>query len=391
VLIFLITLFGATINLQTSDGYVLKQYLYWHYIGISFDQWLFELKEILLFSPEYGTKGDVFSHVMSYLVGHVLRMPEQYFLFVSFVYAYFFVSAMDKLLRWDRQRKFSMLFWVILINFIAYRFIDNMQTVRTWTGLWVLFYGAVGYYQERKKKYLAVMLMAPLFHVAYFLIALPAYVVVFLRRIGTGPSFLIVLYSLSFFVNIDQTEVIQQLETTELGAQKVKGYYYENEAESSLLKTDESSNLYTRYGKFWSLPNAPHFLAWAIILGGLFSKRKMTELEIGLFSTGILMAILANLIDFIPTFSIRTMANAGIYITATSMLLVLRYETGLLFWPVRARALICLSLLTFVPYIIYTLANMLQFTSVFMIIMPIAGLFPDFNLSLREFIRVFFF
>lgn len=389
ILILAITLFGSTIILSTSDGYMLQQQVYTHYVGLSFSQWLFELKQMLLFNPEPGTKGDVFFHVLSYLVGQVLAVPNFYFFFISLLYAYIYTNILSKILIWDKSGSKSILFWGVIVTFVGYQFIDNLQYIRTPLGMWVLFSGVYGYHQTDKVKYLFLMMAAPLFHVAYFLMALPAYAVVFIKR--STPKMFILGYLLSFTLALNPSGIINQLETTELGKSKVAGYYQENPQEYQNSDNDKSANFYRVYGRNWALPNAPHILIFAIVLMGLYSKAKMTKLEIGLFSTGILMATMANLGDFVPAFYNRTMANSGNYILATLVTLLLRgelFRTKAVLWR---KSLLWISLLAFSPYLIYVLANMLQFTSIFMIVMPIAGLFEGLNMSLREFIGFFLF
>jgi hypothetical protein len=378
-------LFGATIVLKNSDGAVFIQMVYDHYIDLSFSQWWYELGRMLVFELVPGTKGDVFVHILSYITGSLLGFPELYFFLVSFIYAVFHIKSLSRILVWEKAPP-SWLFWALIIVFISYRSIDNLQTVRTWTGLWVLFYGTFRYHQTHKPIYLLLMLSAPAFHFAYLLMALPAYVVIFIRRLT--PKVFILIYFASFFVTIDPTEILQFLKTTELGERKVNGYYDES-GEGHIVAAD--TNWYYAYGKYWSLQRAPNFLAVSIIIFGLYSRNSMRPLEIGLFSTGLLMASLANIGDFIPSFYSRTSVNAGIYITATTVLLLIRGELlrakgyALL---IRKLAL-WISIGAFIPYIVYVAANLIQFTSMFMLVLPFIGFFSDLNMSIRELIGFF--
>lgn len=386
VLILAIMLFGGTIILSNADGYVLMQHMYTHYQHIDFSQWLFELKETLLFSPEPGTKGDVYSHVLSYVVGNVLGIPGQYFIFVSFVYGFFYVKSLSRILRWDSSKSKSFLFWSIIIIFVTYRFIDSMQSVRTYTGAWLLFYGTLRYYQTKKLKYFFLMLMAPLFHVAFFIIALPAYLVVFIRWVN--PKIFVIIYVISFFANVNTNFVIQQLQTTDLGEGKVEGYYNENPEEYYVAVNDTNINFYKRYGKGWALRYGPHFWAIALIVMGLYSNARMNRLEIGLFTTGLLMAAMANVGDFIPVFSNRTMTNSGIFILATTALLLIRGELlrarGMTLFYRQSLLWICVVIMF--PYLLFVAANMLSYTSIFMMVVAPFGLINDLNMSLRELI-----
>jgi len=54
-------------------------------------------------------------------------------------------------------------------------------------------------------------------------------------------------------------------------------------------------------------------------------------------------------------------------------------------------ALIWFSFVLFIPHWFYTLSNMIQFTSVFMLGMPFLGwIFPNSNLSIRDFLGTLF-
>ena len=391
IFMLLSVLFGGTIFLATSDGYELKKLVFEHYVGLSFDQWLFEFGEIIRFSPEPGTKGDVFSHVSSYLIGHILGFPDQYFIFVSIVYSYFYVSAMEKILNRKNFTEKNVLFWFIVVLFVTYRFVDSMQTVRTWTGAWVLFNGVYGFYETKKLKYVFLMLLAPMFHFAYFGMAMPAYIALFVRRFD--PRIFILIYVASFFTSINPGGIVQQMEQTDLGESKVKGYYNEEERVSSEGLAKKSGNFYRKYGHGWALKESPHYLALALIIIGLYRRDRMNGLEIGLFTTGILMATTANFGNFISAFYNRTMINAGIYILATTVLLMMRdmLPTSKKHHGNRFKKIILwAACLTYVPYLIYTAANMISFSSASMLVFAPLGFFETYNLSIRQLIGILF-
>lgn len=391
-LILLVTLFGATMYIpEEADASRFQQNVYDHYLNLSFNQWSYELYKTLMFSPEPGTKGDVYIHILSYLAGAVLGLPGIFFTLVSFIFGYFYINGLYKVFRGEYKIKITFLFLFLSIIFIIFNGVDSLQTVRTWTGAWVLFNGVLGFHQTGKKKYLLLMLAAPLFHVAYFAMALPAYAVIFIKKLS--PKFFILAFFISFFITINPEGIIKQLQTTDIGADKVQGYYRPDDDASLDMMQQNNKNWYTTYGKGPSRYWGTNALAFCLILFGLFSKRKMTSLEIGLFSTGLLMITFANLMDFIDAVYNRTMVNAGVYILATVVLLLIRGEllkakgTQLFF----RKLMLWISVGIFIPQIVYTLANMLQFTSIFMVATPfMRWFFGEGNISLREFIRFFF-
>lgn len=391
VLIMAIALFGSTIVLNNADGYRLREVLYDHYVGLSLSDWFYELTQIVQFKTVDGLKGDIYSHFFSYLVGHIMGIPSQYFLFVSLIFAYFYISSMANVLQWDRTKSRSLLFWVLIVIFVSYRSIDTIQSVRTWTGAWVLFYGTYRYHLTQKTKYLWMMFTAPLFHVAYFIIALPAYAVIFVKWLS--PKVFLPLYVCTFLFTVNPQQIIGQLQTTELGASKVDGYYREEgDYDEDRVAAAENVNFYQRIGKGWSLPNAPHFTIGALMLFGMISSKRLTKLEMSLCSTGILMATMANLGSFVSVFYNRTMANAGIYVLAAMVSLMVREELfntrgiNLFFRKIVLWGVV----MVYVPYLIFVLANIIQFTSIFMVVGMPAGVFESFNISIRQLIDILF-
>ena len=387
VLILAITLFGATIILNTSDGFVLQQMIYDHYVGLTFKQWWFEFIQILKFSPETGTKGDVFSHVFSYVIGHLLGIPGQYFIFVSFIYAWFFVQSISKILRWESNVPRSSLFWGLIVVFVSYRFIDVLQSVRTYTGAWVLFYAVLRYHETAKSRFLILALSAPLFHFVYFIIVLPTLIGILLKRLS--PWAFIVVYGLSFFISVNSANLLRQAEQTDLGQSKVQDYYRDDPTTYFNPLEEKSARWYKRYGNGVVLYQAPHLLISVLIFLGFNTTDKFRGLESPLFKTGLLLASLANLGSFVPVFYNRTIVNAGIYITAVMVLLLAR---GALLHPssnTSRKIILWIVFFSFFPYIVYVIANMIQFTSVFMLMAPVLGLFEGVNFSIREFIEFF--
>jgi hypothetical protein len=256
--------------------------------------------------------------------------------------------------------------------------------VRTYTGAWVLFYGVYRYHLTKKVKYLWLMFCAPLIHVAYFLIALPAYGLIFVKRLSA--KLVIIIYFSSFLLSVNPTAIVQQLQSTELGARKVEGYYKEDPDQYREIPDYVGESFYKEYGKGWALKNSPHLVAIVIIIFGLFSPKRMTKIETSMFTTGMLIASMANIGSFIPVFYNRSMVNAGLYILATLAMLLIRGELlnakgyNLAFRKIS----LWFVFLAFVPYLFFVASNILQFTSIFMIAGTPAGFFEEFNMSVRE-------
>lgn len=385
-LIFFITIFGTVYQFpEEADAARHQQNVYNHYLNLPLARFAEELYHIIILSPLPGTKGDVYIHVLSYLLGGVFGLPQLFFPVVSFIFAYFYITALSKILLWNKDLKKPLIFIALIFILVIYRGIDNINTVRTWTGTWILFNGVFGYLQTKQKKYLFLMLLAPMVHAAYFVMALPAYAVIFIKRFP--PTFFVLIYAASFFITLNSSIVLDSLKSTDLGKDKVDSYYIEDNDPRLARREELKGNWYTALGKAKSLHWGSNALAITLILTGLFSREKMNKLELGLFSTGLMMAAFANFGDFISAFYNRTMINAGLYVLVVVVLLLIRGELfragGLLL--LGRKILLWGSIFLFIPHTVYTISSMLYFTSVYMVALPFIGwFFGDLNLSLRE-------
>jgi hypothetical protein len=391
-LIIFVTWFGATINLpESADSFRHQQMVENYYVDFTFSDFLDRSVRILNLSPAEDTNDDMYIHIISYISGGIIGVPRLFFAIVAFVFSYFYITALSKILVWDAEVKKTLLFYGIIVMFIIYRGIDNMQTVRTWTGAWILFNGVFGYHQTKKIKYLFLILLAPMVHSAFLLMALPAFIVIFVRWLP--PYFFIVFYIISFFISVSPTGILDQISESDLGKSKVDAYYREN-PDDYAIKDYSKVNWYAEYGKTKSLHWGTQILIVSIFLAGLFSKRKMTDLQFGLFATGVLTAVFANLVSFIPALHSRSLIVAGLFVLATVVLMLTR--ANLFVPPITAKTRflkfnLWVSLVVFFPYFVYSLSNFLQFGSIFLFVFPflIFFSFEDLNISIREFIEVF--
>lgn len=392
IFIFCIGLFGLTMHFEGgSDSIVHSENVYEHYLDLSLQEFLKESYHILIFSPEHDTDDDIFIHILSFIAGGILQIPELFFFFISLIYGYFMVNAMEKVLAQFNRKTNSWMLWSLVMLFISYRFIDNLQTVRTWTGLWVLFYGAISYYQTGKTKFAILMFMAPFIHFAYFVMALPAYFILFFNK-WIKSSWLILFYGLSFFIGLNNDIVLDVASKTELGKNKINNTYITGvrERKDKITNANLQKNWYSRWGKGWARFKVAHILSITLIIAGFFSRSRMTKVEYGLFATGLLTASMSNLFGFIPEVKGRTLIVAGLFISATAVLTTLRDQRALQTVASRQslRSIgLTIAILIYIPSFLHALSNMLQYTSTYMIFFPLLSfIFPELDISLRTLI-----
>ena len=321
LLILFITFFGSTIIYNEGhDAFVHRQNVIEHYQDLGFSQFLYELQAILNFAPIFGTNDDVYIHVLSYFVGSILKMPQLFFVFVAFIYAYFFSGSVLKVLQIIPQTKLSFIFYAFAVIFLAQKNLEGINTVRTWTGLWVLFYAAYSYFETKKFKYLFLMLLPPFIHIAYFVMAVPAWIVAIF-----GNKFKWVylgIFFISFFYEINQNVAMENLAQTDVGESKSKGYYVDSEDASDMAQYD-SATWYRQLQKLGVQKYALYLVVFVLILGGVYF-REMTMIESQLFSIGILTLALSNFSNFLSALAARSSLIGSVFILAALILLIKR-------------------------------------------------------------------
>lgn len=363
------------------------------YEGMSLSTFLLWLKHIIELDPLAGSPNDVYVHFLSFIISSILGVKFLFFPVVAGIYGYFYANALSKILVWDKNKKIALSVLFIILLFIIHRSVTSFQTVRTWTGMWIMFNGVLGYAQTKERKYILLILATPLIHFAYFIIALPVLLSLFAKRIPT--IFMIGLYFSSFFITLSGSITEKLAGESSLADKKIHSYYRQNQYGEAIdpimeRREKESSVWYTRYGKTDAVYYGGHAFALFIIIGGFF-RSKMTNAEAVIFTAGLFLATFANFASFSYAFYSRTMGNAVIYILAAACMMAIRggYDYSKLN-PRFINLLKWICILIFVPKIVYFIADFLIRTSIFVLGLPFIGWFADsLNVSIREFIGQF--
>lgn len=390
--IVFITFYGSVIYLsEESDGYMHSKKVYDYYLEMTPGQFFGHFGDVLTFTKsEQDLQPDLYIHILSYVVGSVLQMPRLFFVVVAFVYAFFYIGTLFKVIRFVPGFKYDWLFYLFLYLLVVWKGIEGINTVRTYTGLWVLAYGMVSYFQTKKYRYLFYIFCVPFIHFSYYIMAIPAWFVLFA---GNRPRFYSLLFFFSFFVSIINPQTaIESLSETEIGEQKTKSYGVEDEVTTEAILADyqqKGTNWYVTLGRAGFHIWAVKVLALFIILRGYYGSR-MTEVEAKLFGVGILTMFLSSSAWFIFALSARSSIVAGIFILIPFIMMAQRgafnHQTGKMVYWERV-ALVSILLFT-VPMMVLRMAEVLSFTSFFVVSLPcIVWMFPDANLPLNEAIK----
>lgn len=384
-------IYGATINyIEGNDSWTYAQNLKKYY-DISFTEFIEGCYKIITFDPPSGSPTDLYVYFLNAIAGGIFQSPILLFTIVGAIYGLLYGSAMLKIVQIRKGQKITFLIFALVTLFVTYKGFEHMQTIRSWTGMYFLFNGVLGYYQTKKRKYLLMIVFAFFFHLMYVFISIPALILILVKKV---PRYLLIgVYVLSFLMNVNSLNVVNLASNNQLAKNKLNSYYRitdkGEEIDPIALKKETSKAVwYADLGKGMAVNVGTTFFIAFLILGGFYRKRIMTNVEYGLFSTGILTATLANFLSFAYALYGRTMSNASIYILAVMVLIALRGKFNLsqnVFWK---NALLYLGLLIFIPKMFYFFSDFMYRTSFLVIAFPFLNFFSeDFAFSIRDFIN----
>lgn len=387
MLTFFSTIYASTFNRTTvGDGVRHWSRVYEYYVDLPFQQFVRDIWNILLFNSSPETQEDIYIHVLSYFVGEVLSLPGLFFVFVGFIYGYFFSSSMVRVFDTFPSIRKHFPFFIIAVFFIVILNLNSMNTVRTWTGFWVLFYGVISYYQTGNKRYLLYLFLPPFIHIGFFVMAIPVWLVVFLP-IPKIP--LVILFAISFSTTLIGPErSLSQLEKSEVGQEKVQAYYTE-ETKSTLEKyqeVNESSRWYRSYKRAGIASMAVVLISIVFIWNNTYFS-DMKRIEAKLFSIGLLSKILSNSTWYLFALNNRSEAISNLFILAAVLLWWQRkyFEKKSITWPAGSQFVLYLATIFILPHFIYTLSNTIEYLSMYIFVLPeMAWLGEDVKITVRQ-------
>jgi hypothetical protein len=386
-------IYGSTIRLYyASDGYRHREDVYEHYIGMSFAQFLDECVKIISFQITQSGTTDLYKHVLSFFLGSVLGIPELFFTVVALVYGYFFSGALIIILKDFQKARKTLLFIGFFLVFFLTKNIEGVNTVRTWTALWVMMYAFLKYQISGGKKYILLLFTPPLIHFSYFIMIVP--LIIFLV-LGNRPYIYAIIFSASSLFSIaNPPKAYENLAFTEFVEQKQAAYRIdEKQKVEEIIKNDTESGK-----RFWKTYYNARFHVWAVtllIIIILISKvypLNQSIIERDLFSVGLLMFSFSNFVWFNPALSKRS-AIIAILFTSTSYIMSLQRPSFVSIFDKNdlLRFTMYLALIALIPHILYNASTLIDFPSLYSIIFPfVTWIDPSLNLSLKELLRPLF-
>ncbi len=357
-----------------------------HFSIMTFGQFLEDIWRMLTFrTAQYGAR-DVYNHVISYLFGRILGVPELYMPFVSAFYGYFFAGSVVLVLRHLKLSRLNYVLVALILLFLFIQGLQGVQTVRTWTGMWVLVYACLKYYETRRLGYLLLMFTPPLFHFGYWLMAIPAWIVLVY---GSRPLLYTSLLAVSSFTAFIPAQPVTSLvERTERGADSLT--WYQREEQIDRLAAFETrlgeTNWYNAYRRAGLQRWAPTILVLTVFLSGLYN-RGMSPYQRRIFSVGVLTLAFSNLTWFIWAVHNRTLIIASIFILAGFLMARLDPSTSANFrrlppyyqWGLHLSLLFWFPLFLFVVSVTFDRLSLFAFFAPFLVVIE-----PGLNMSMKE-------
>ena len=394
-----VTMYGATIAIrydpsgEGGDGVRHLLLVYEHYVGMSFFTFLSDLWAVLSLQVASDPAiRDVYKHLVSYFVGAVLGQPQLFFTVIAFVYGYFFIGSLLEISRHLQWQKLNYIILGFAVLLFILKNIEGINTIRTWTGLWILVYACLKYYDSKKRRYLFLMFAPPLVHFGYFVMILPALTVLIFGTHARLYAILFLASSMTTFFN--PGDIAELVATTERGEVAVSGYLVE-EQESFEETRQRVMAMETRwwhqFSKLGIQKWALNVLIYTLLAGGIYFVF-MNYRQKTLFSIGLLTLTMSNSMWFFTALSNRTWLIGCLFILASFLMMRTNPTTApkLVYRVPRFYKFgVQLSLFLFIPFFVFNLSILLDYPSFFMFVAPfLVWIDPDINMSIKYVLQV---
>lgn len=360
------------------------------FAAMTIDQFFEDLWRMLTFRTAYYGANDVYNHTISFFFGRVLSLPQLYIPFVAAFYGYFYAGSVVLVLRHMQLRNLNYVLIGFVLLFLLLQGLQGVQTVRTWTGMWVLVFACLKYYETGKRRYLFLMFTPPLFHFGYWLMAIPAWIVLVY---GSRPLLYTALVAISSFTTFfPEQPATSLIERTERGAASLVWYRADEQVDRGAVFEEQlqETNWYNAYRRAGLHRWAPIVLVLGIFSSGLYSGA-MTFAQKRIFSIGVLTLAFSNMTWFVWAVHNRTLIIASVFILAGFLMVRFHPETARHFraLPPYYQWALHLSLLLWLPQLLFAVSVTFDRLSVFSFIAPfLVAMDASLNLSMKEFLNL---
>lgn len=366
-----------------SDGGTHLERSLRYYSNMSFYEFFSEFNNIIFQNPTYSSE-DLYIHILSFFSNSILGLPKTMHFFAGLLLGFVIFKSLWRVM----GEKIYHLTWknglIFLTVLLFIHSVHSLNAIRISTAMWVCFYGVVSYYQTRNFKYLFVIILASQIHLGYAIIAIPAFVAVYISRYKV---LLIIVWILSFSYSLEFDPFKGYLPETEVSELKSKQYFLDDEMLQLRMeqRLSDEGNWYSTRGPEWYHNIAiPGLL---ILMLPVYLSKKIEPIFKLLVGMALTTYILSNLVGFSPSLQGRIFNLTSISILFAALTLSVSYILNFNYWFLKLWNLYkILFLILCIPYIMKNISHIMGTTDVFFFIGSVATLFFDQSYSLREII-----
>ncbi|MCI5090792.1 EpsG family protein [Phaeodactylibacter sp.] len=390
IVLFIFFLFyGATIKFSVeNDGFRHRENVDTYYQNMDLSEFAGASMKILKFQDSGVGSDDIYRHTISFISGSILGNSLFFFVIVAGVYGFFFLNVLFEI--FDRPLTFTY-FPLIATGFllIMHKNIEGVNTVRTWTAMWMLLYGTLKFLKNKKPQYLLFILLTPVVHFGYFILALPVILGIVLKN---TPRLAITAFIISmFFSNFNPTNgLAERFENQEIIHKRVENYSVDKKISANAkwerIESRGNQRFYNKLQSFGLHRYAFSFIIISVYFFAIRQSNTNKSLIISLFVIGVFIHAFSNFSWFIDQVSGRSRVIGEVFILM-SLFLLLR-DTTIYFKNIYFRWSLNFYLALMIPFAIWNISRWFDHPSFFSFILPgIVITNPDLNFSLKELLK----
>lgn len=323
IVILFLGVFGFTLILTPGkDSATHAEAFTTHYQYQTFTDFTTEISNQLTFKSSGSHADEPYLSIISYTLAQFTDNPAWLFLIVGLIYGVLYIKGITLVYN-DVDHKWTFSLLIIFVFFISWIGLDGINSIRTWTGGWIYFIGVYLYFKTTDKRYILLVMSAPLFHFGYLLFTIPFYAYLILKDLRYLYLTLAII-SMMFSSSLEFVE--PYITSTELGEQKFDAYTSDRFIGEH--QDDSPRSFHAEYAGFagrWALQI---LFLYSIIFLGYLKKENHDRFLTSLGSFGLIMFSFANIAEVVPVLGNRAFLNFGIYALAYIMILYSRLPNG---------------------------------------------------------------
>ena len=372
-----------------NDGFKHRFLVEQNYIGMSFNEFLSQSYDILTFNAGEGTT-DFYLHILSFIAGSVFNIPELLHVLAGLVLGYFYTKSVLLIIGDNLQQKKNYILMGLIVLLLLIKSISALNSIRMWTGMWVLFYGTYGWAKTKNIKYFTAILFSTVVHFSYVVIIILVAISYLIRE---RKRLLVLIYIISFFTSFGFSYFESFVPKSELFEAKQEQYAIDSEEKAERFeKRYEDAKVINSNKSFYSASGQENYVNYSIV--GLtilmlffYLKKESDKNFMFLISIGVGLYTFSNIVAFSPSLQNRTKVIAATFLLAAAIQLyytLYRYRLSVNAKKRFDFGLICF-LLSSTTMVLYQISFILQGFSFFLLMFPeLSWLLGDNDFSLRE-------